>query len=114
MKWQRTPNRLNTIGKLLFKAVKVQTNNNYESQSTEFSRVKSYQNRDRFSLTSQVSKWSGRSLMVPCTASTCGARVKGTSARSPAISEPLSRGWPALLSASGPAAVALGGFSLPV
>lgn len=52
VKWQRTSNVLNKVGKLLLKAVKVQRDKDYKSQSTEFSRVKSYQNRDKFSLTS--------------------------------------------------------------
>ena len=52
--------------------------------------------------------------MVPCTASTCGAKVKGTSLRSSAISELFSRVWPALFSVSGPATVTLDEFSLPV
>lgn len=52
--------------------------------------------------------------MVPCTASTCGAKVKGTSLRSSVISELLSRVWPALFSVSGPATVPLDEFSLMV
>lgn len=86
----------------------------YESQSTEFSRVKSYQNRDRLSPTSYESKWSGRSPMVPCTASTCGAKVKGTSLRSSAVRELFSSVWPASFPVSGPATVTLDVSSLPV
>lgn len=52
--------------------------------------------------------------MVPCTASTCGAKVKGTSFRSSAINELFSKVWPALFSTSGPAPVTLDEVSLPV
>lgn len=86
----------------------------YKSQRTEFSRVKSYQNRDKLSPTSYESRWSGTSLMVPCAASTCGARVKGTSLRSSAVSELFARGWPAWFPVSGPDTVMLDVSSLPV
>lgn len=86
----------------------------YKSQRTEFSRVKSYQNRDKLSPTSCDSKWSGRSLTVPCAASTCGARVNGTSLRSSAVSELFSGVWPAWFPVSGPDTVTLDVSSLPV
>lgn len=86
----------------------------YKSQRTEFSRVKSYQNRDKLSPASQDSKWSGRSLLVPCAASTWGAKVKGTSLRRSAVSELVSRVWPASFPVLGPDTVSLDVSSLPV
>lgn len=52
--------------------------------------------------------------MVPCTARTCGAKVKGTSFRSSAINELFSKVWPALFSILGLATVTQDEFSLPV
>lgn len=52
--------------------------------------------------------------MVPCAASTCGAKVKGTSLRSSAVSELFSGVWPAWLPVSGLDTVTLDVSSLLV